>query len=214
MEPHYYWVNAAEHTIQTFEAAFIAALATTDNNFPLQLWDQLTLQVEDTLNMLLGLCIDPSKSAYEVLNGLYHWYRYPLAPLGCMAIVYKDGETCGSWASRGIDAFYLGPAKDHYRCNNYYVPKTKAYHISESTELFPQHYQLPALMPHQHFRALTDELTDKTALANSMPTGQHLLQLLSIHIHSLLHPTPCLARTKGESGTSKRGTQGGTQGDQ
>jgi hypothetical protein len=173
VEPHNHRVNAAELAIQTFKAAFIATLATTDSNFPLQLWDQLTtLQVKDTLNMLQGSHIDPSKSAYKVLNEPYDWNRYPLASLlGCKAIVNKDGDTHGSWASHGVDAFYLGPAKDHYQCNNYYVPKTKAYRISGSTELFLQHCQLPALTPNQHFRALTDELTEETALANSTPKG-------------------------------------------
>ncbi len=32
-------VNAAECAIQTFKVHFISALATTDSNFPLQLWD-------------------------------------------------------------------------------------------------------------------------------------------------------------------------------
>jgi hypothetical protein len=41
--------------IQTFKAAFIAALATTDSDFPLQPWDRLTLQVKITLNMLQAL---------------------------------------------------------------------------------------------------------------------------------------------------------------
>jgi hypothetical protein len=39
MEPHNHPVNTAKRTIQTFKAAFIAALATTDSDFPLQLWD-------------------------------------------------------------------------------------------------------------------------------------------------------------------------------
>jgi hypothetical protein len=41
MEPHNHCVNATKHTIQTFKDAFIAALATTDHDFPLQLWDKL-----------------------------------------------------------------------------------------------------------------------------------------------------------------------------
>jgi hypothetical protein len=151
VKPHNHHVNVAKKAIQTFKAAFIAALATMDSDFPLQLWDRLTSQVEDTLNLLRGSWVDPSKSAYEILNAPYDWIHYPLAPLGCKAIVYEDGDTCGSWASRGVDAFYLGPAKDHYRCNNYYVPETLAYRILGSTELFPQHCQLPSLTPHQHF---------------------------------------------------------------
>jgi hypothetical protein len=35
-----------------FKAHFISALATTNSDFPLQLWDRLTPQVKNTLNML------------------------------------------------------------------------------------------------------------------------------------------------------------------
>ena len=75
----------------------------------------------------------------QILNGPYDWNRYPLAPLGCKAVVYEDGNTRGLWASRGVDAFYLGPAKDYYCCDQYYIPETRAYRISGSTKLFPQH---------------------------------------------------------------------------
>jgi hypothetical protein len=183
-------VNAAERAIQTFKAAFISALATTDSDFPLQLWDRLTPQVEATLNLLRRSRVDPTKSAYEILNGPYDWNRYPLAPLGCKAIVYEDGDTRGSWASRGVDAFYLGPAKDHYRCDLYYVPETRAYRVSGSTELFPQHCQLPSLTPHQHFRALTDELTEQTAVAGTTDKGRRLLKLLGARIDDILDPPP------------------------
>ena len=37
VEPHNHRVNAAERAIQTFKDAFIAALATTDCDFPLQM---------------------------------------------------------------------------------------------------------------------------------------------------------------------------------
>ncbi len=127
IEPHNHHVNAAKHAIQTFKAAFITALATTDSKFPLQLWDKLTPQVQDTLNMLRASRIDPTKSAYEILNGPYDWNRYPLTPLGCKVVVYKDGDTHGLRASCGIDAFYLGPLKGHYRCDLYYVLEKQAY---------------------------------------------------------------------------------------
>jgi hypothetical protein len=39
VEPHNHQVNAAKPAIQTFKAAFFAALATTDCDFPPQLWD-------------------------------------------------------------------------------------------------------------------------------------------------------------------------------
>ena len=46
VEPHNHRVNAAKQArIQTFKNAFIAALTTTELEFPLQLWDKLTPQV-------------------------------------------------------------------------------------------------------------------------------------------------------------------------
>ncbi len=69
VEPHNHRVNAAEHAIQTFKDAFIAALATTDSNFPLQLWNPLMPQVQDTLNMMRTSRINPAILAYEALNG-------------------------------------------------------------------------------------------------------------------------------------------------
>ena len=80
VEPHNHRVNAAERAIQTFKDHFVSALATTDSEFPLQLWDRLMPQVETTLNLMRRSRIDPTKSAYEVLNGPYDWNRFSLAP--------------------------------------------------------------------------------------------------------------------------------------
>jgi hypothetical protein len=103
VEPHNQQVNAAERAIQTFKDAFIVALAMTDSNFPLQLWDKITPQVQDMLNMMRASCINSTISAYEALNGPYDWNRYPLAPLGCKAVVYEDGDSHRSRASHVVD---------------------------------------------------------------------------------------------------------------
>ncbi len=71
VEAHNHQVNAEKRAIQTFKDAFIAALAMTYSNFPLQLWDKITPQVQDTLNMMRASRIDPTISAYEALNGPY-----------------------------------------------------------------------------------------------------------------------------------------------
>jgi hypothetical protein len=188
VEPHNHRVNATERAIQTFKDAFIAALATTNQDFPLQLWDKLIPQVITCLNLLRASQIDPSKSAYEILHGPYDWNRYPLAPLGCKAVVYKDRDTRGSWASRGVNGWYLGPSLDHYRCDKYYIPETRAYRISGSTELFPQHCQLPDMTAHQHIRALTDEFTECAHPAGATTKGRCLLNLLKQRIELILTP--------------------------
>ncbi len=139
IELHNHWLNATKHAIQIFKATFIVALATTDRDFHLHLWDRLTPQVDGIFNMLRALQIDSTFLAYEILHSPYDWDQYLLALIGCKAVVYEDGDTHGSWAWRDVDAFYLGLAKDHYRCKNYYIPETRVYCISGWTELLPKH---------------------------------------------------------------------------
>jgi hypothetical protein len=119
VEPHNHRVNAAERAIQTFKDAFIAALATTDRDFPLQLWDRLAPQVQDTLNLLQASRINPNISAYEALNSPYNWDRYPIAPPGCKSIIYEAPGVRGLWASRGTDATdstdALSPPSTHHK---------------------------------------------------------------------------------------------------
>ncbi len=188
VEPHNHRVNSAEHAIQTFKDAFIAAPTSTNFNFPIQLWDKLMPQVLNCLNLLCRSQIKPAISSYKAMNRPYDWNQYPLAPLGCKAVVYKDGYTRGSWASRGIDGWYLGPSMDHYRCDLYFIPETRAYQILGSMESFPQHCQLPNLTLHQHFRELTNELADSTAIASATPKGRWLIKLLQDNITFILNP--------------------------
>jgi hypothetical protein len=137
---------------------FIIALATTDSEFPLQLWDKLASQVKNTLNLMQALHIDPNMSAYEAIWGPYNWNPFPLAPLGCKAVIYKSPNAQGLWGSHGTDAWYLGPSVDHYQCNHYVVPKTRVYQISGSSELFPQHCQVPFLSRKDHLQELTNKM--------------------------------------------------------
>ncbi len=94
----------------------------------------------------------------------------------------------GSWASRGTDAWYLGPSANHYRCNIYYVPETCAYRISGSAELFPQHCQVPNLSKHAHLKALTEDLEITTGMVAQMDKGRKLIKALGKAIKAILSP--------------------------
>ncbi len=52
VKPGNYRVNAAEQAIQIFKNQFIRALGTTNVDFPIQLWDKLAPQVQDSINLL------------------------------------------------------------------------------------------------------------------------------------------------------------------
>jgi hypothetical protein len=71
VKPSNHRINAAERAIQTFKKRFPGALGTTNVDFPIQLWDKLAPQVQDSINLLRRSRIDPTKSAYKLLEGPY-----------------------------------------------------------------------------------------------------------------------------------------------
>ncbi|KAL7475711.1 hypothetical protein ACHAW6_001620, partial [Cyclotella cf. meneghiniana] len=112
--PNEHHVNAAERAIQTFKNHFISGSCTTDHHFPSQLWDKLLRQAQDSLNMLHTSRIDPSKSAYEILEGPHDFNRHPWGPPGCRAVIHELAGTRTSWGPCGTDAWYIGLAPNHY----------------------------------------------------------------------------------------------------
>jgi hypothetical protein len=89
---------------------------------------------------------------------------------------------------------------DHYRCDLYFIPETRACRISRSTDLFLQHCQLPNLSPHQHLRALTDKLAKSTEVARAKPKGRWLLKILQANIKKILNPQMALEDQKVKDG--------------
>ena len=161
MEPSNHRVNATERAIQTFKNHFISGLCTTDENWPLQLWDQLTHQATITLNLLRTSRVDPTKSAYEQIHrAKYDWNKHPVAPPGTRAIVYEAPDSRASWGPRGTDAWYCGPELDHYRNCKFYVPETHSYRTSGSFDQFLQHCLLPEFTPKQYDNEVHDDLMD------------------------------------------------------
>ena len=115
VEPSNHCVNAAEHTIQAYKNHFISVLCSANENWPIQLWGQITTQAVTTLNFLRTSHIDPSKLAYHQFHRhRYDWNRHPLAPPGTRAIIYEDPGARTLWGSQGTDAWYCGPSLDHY----------------------------------------------------------------------------------------------------
>ncbi len=122
--PHNHRVDAAEQAIATFKEHFIAALATVDKLYPLQLWDKFLPQVELTLNMLRFSRLNPKLSANQEIYGAFDFNKTPLAPQGTKALIYNNPASCASWAPHATDGYYVGPAANHYQCLRFYIPAT------------------------------------------------------------------------------------------
>jgi hypothetical protein len=115
--PGVHRANTAERAIRTFKNHFISGLCTTDPKFPLHLWDRLVPQALITLNLLRASRINPNLSAYAQVFGQYNFSAHPLAPPGTHFLIHEKPHNRASWAPHALDAWYLGPALNHYRCH-------------------------------------------------------------------------------------------------
>ena len=76
VEAYNHKINAAERAIQSFKNHFVADLCTAHPHVPLQLWCELLLHAEITLNFLQRTQCNSKLSAYEVYNGEYNLTRH------------------------------------------------------------------------------------------------------------------------------------------
>ena len=145
---HNHHVNAAKCAIGTFKEHFVAALATVDMLYPLQLWDKFLPQVELTLNLSRFSQRNPDISANLKLYSPFDFSKTPLAFFCTKAQIYDDPATHASWAPHATDGFYVGPASNHYCCLEFYIPATHRFRFSDTWCLYPSHCQIPILSEH------------------------------------------------------------------
>jgi hypothetical protein len=125
-----------------------------------------------------------------MLDRPYDWNRFPLVPLGTKAIIYADADTRTSWAPHGMDAWMLGPSKDHYQCHLYYVPETLGYCVSGSADLFPQYCIEQMFTPITHVKELADKLQQTLATMCRKKLTLATLKTLEEHVNAYITGNP------------------------
>ena len=133
-----HYINAAERAIRTFKNNFVAGLSPLHSKFPLYLWNKLIPQAFITLNLLRTFRTCPNISVYAHLHGTCHFDSTPLAPPGVRALLYNDPNQCVSYGVHGDEAYYLGPALEHYCCYKLFI-LSKGGTIICATAQFFQH---------------------------------------------------------------------------
>jgi hypothetical protein len=157
--PYSHRQNAAEREIRSFKDHLIAGLCSTDKSFPMHLWDILFPQSVITLNMLRTSLINPKLSASTHIDGQYDYNRSPMAPPGTRIIAHETPSRRRTWAPHGQDGWYIGPAREHYRCYTVYVNKTRGERIVKTVEFFPEKLKLPFLSTQELATQAAKELT-------------------------------------------------------
>jgi hypothetical protein len=116
--------NAAEKAIRTAKNHLAAGWYSTDDNFPMYLWDKTIPQAELTLNLLRGSRINPL-SALEQIHGRYDFNAHPIAHPGSKVLAHAKPAQRTTWAPHAFEAWYMGPALDHYRCYTVWTKESR-----------------------------------------------------------------------------------------
>ena len=96
-------VNASERAMQTIKNHFLAGLATVAKEFPIQLWCELLMQCQLTINLLHTSRLDPTKSAFEILEGKFDYNRTPICSPDINVLVHVDPKNRATCAPHALD---------------------------------------------------------------------------------------------------------------
>ena len=118
--------NNAERAIKTFKNHFIAGMCNVDKDFHLQLWGRLLHQAATSLHFLRKSRTIPHLSAYTHIFGEFDYNCTPLALPGTRIVIHNIPNDRASWETHGEYGRYTGPATEHCRFHNAYIPKTGA----------------------------------------------------------------------------------------
>ena len=195
VEPHNHRVNVAERAIQTFKSLFIGGISICDPDFPTILWSRLIHQCQDACNLLRTSRVHPKVSAYHVLEGVHDFNKTPWAPPGTRATIFNPPELRTSWGPHALDAWYVEPARLHYRNWHFYVPSTGGFRTSGQANFYPRHCIVPVEKPFDEVRRLAGDLTravqrmSKEEVRQPCRHTEALKQLSSIFADKLDAPT-------------------------
>jgi len=157
--PNNHRTNKAEPAIRDYKNHLISTLATTHESFPLELWDHVIPQVNITINLLRPYSPNQKISAYHGIHKApYDFHGHPLAPVGTRVLIHESPDKRPTWAPHGLHGYYIGPALDHYRCFNVYLPSTKSFRVTDTVAWFPAPLILPGSQPIEYVHSAINEL--------------------------------------------------------
>jgi hypothetical protein len=165
----------------------------------MHLWDLTIPQAEITLNLLRGSRINPRLSAYEQLHGHFDFNATPIAPPGVKVLAHARAGERDTWNTHAFEAWYVGPALEHYHCFQVWAVKSRHKRIVNQVLWFPPK-AFPKLTSEDLLRATIDDL--KVILMNP-PTETYVGHLEQtqrgelIQLHELLNQSaPRINATK------------------
>lgn len=191
--------NKAERAIRPTKNCIISMLTTTDPKFPaMLLFDEVTTQAEIVINLLRPWHPHGHMNAWTGMHGRpYDHMRHPISIYGIKVVIHDKPAVSGSWATHGVDGFYLAPALQHYRCWRTYALETESTRITDTVEWLPEPFLMPGHTPLEALSAALRDMqgpidnatsTEKRLLSSPSPTQRQNLAIVD-SLRNLFQPS-------------------------
>jgi hypothetical protein len=106
--------------------------------------------------------INPRLSAHTQIFGVFDYNRTPLAPIGTRTVVHERTTQQGrtTFSDHGVIGWTIGPALDHYRHWEFFIPKTRGTRVSDTVIFLPEKYSMPTTASANRASAALEEITE------------------------------------------------------
>ena len=87
--------------------------------------------------------LNPKLSAFEALEGAFHFTSTPFAPPGAKTLAYENPGRRASWGFHAHKGWYIGPALNHHQCYRYITQSTGAERITDIIKFQHHNVKVP-----------------------------------------------------------------------
>ena len=101
--------------------------------------------MERNRSILRPCRINPKLSAFESLEGAFHFTATPFAPPGTKVIVHHKPNRRSSWGFHAQPGWYIGPALNHHKCWKFIMEGSRAKRITDTLSF--QHHNVKVPQP-------------------------------------------------------------------
>jgi hypothetical protein len=99
-------------------------------------------------------------SAAAHYHGLIDYNKTPFGPPGCNIIAHEKPSQMRTWAPHGQPGWSLGPAMNHYRCQNVYITAKTSERIVDTLEFPPHNSPMPQMSSPDRILTSAQDMTD------------------------------------------------------
>ena len=187
--------NAADKGVQTYKNHLTAVIAILPDDFPIAFWDRLIPQGDWSLNVMRPCRLNPKLSAFEALEGSFHFTSTPFAPPGTKVLAHEKPGRCASWGFHANKGRYIGPALNHHQCYRYITQSTGAEQITDTIKFQHHNVKVPQLTAADIITSAVREL-QRAIKQQPAKAPMEELQAIKMLCHVLLGEKPLKLTTR------------------